>query len=252
MTQSIEDKLAEMATHKKRTDLVMEVMPNAEEMARNKTKAFNELPLLDTFDGIREVSMLTAWARSQDAALEPVMTALLRLRDLKWDPERKFMIVNNARHLDWTTMPRREYPSFDEFYRLELEPSWGKWSDLEREWGEVTRGTKTVDEVQRRFLRGHGGDRRSEEAEAYQASNRSLKSHGTTSAYIEAKLRDKGFDELADKVEAKTMSARAAGIEAGIITPDMPLTLLRRAWKRADEEERETFRAEIQTERQNE
>jgi hypothetical protein len=69
---------------------------------------------------------------------------------------------------------------------------------------------------------------------------------GSTNApYIEARLRRDGFDELANAVAAKTLSARAAAREAGIIIPPTPLTIVRRAWKRMSPADRETFLREI-------
>jgi hypothetical protein len=78
----------------------------------------------------------------------------------------------------------------------------------------------------------HGGDRRSEQAKADQGNNITLKRRGTDPAYITARLRKEGFDDLANAVAAKTLSARAAAREAGIIIPPTPLTIVRRAWKR--------------------
>ena len=68
---------------------------------------------------------------------------------------------------------------------------------------------------------------------------------GNAAAYLVAKLK-RDAPEIAERLAAgEFKSARAAGIAAGIVTPDAPLTLLRRAWKRASLDERETFRMEI-------
>ena len=91
-------------------------------------------------------------------------------------------------------------------------------TNKERDWSEVARGTKTTP----------------------------LKDRGNAVAYLVARLRRDGHDALAERVVAGEISARAAAIEAGIITPDTPLTLLRRAWARASDEEREIFRQEIE------
>ena len=64
--------------------------------------------------------------------------------------------------------------------------------------------------------------------------------------YITARLDRDGFTELAAKVRAKEMSARAAGIEAGFIKPLTPLYRLRGAWKVATEDDRRTFLEEVQ------
>lgn len=92
-------------------------------------------------------------------------------------------------------------------------------------------------------LRPHGGDRRSEQAKD-QPDNVSLK-HGNSADYITCRLERDGHTELAEKVRTKTMSARAAAIEAGIVKPATPLDRLRKAWKAANPEERETFLEEI-------
>jgi hypothetical protein len=76
-------------------------------------------------------------------------------------------------------------------------------------------------------------------------SDRTLKSRGETAAYLTARLRRDGFDDLANAVAAKTLSARAAAREAGIIIPPTPLTIVRRAWKRMSPADRETFLREI-------
>jgi hypothetical protein len=72
-------------------------------------------------------------------------------------------------------------------------------------------------------------------------------SHGSNQAStIVAKLK-RDHPEFAERLAAgEYRSARAAGIAAGIIVPDAPLTLLRRAWKLASADERDTFREEIE------
>ena len=61
-------------------------------------------------------------------------------------------------------------------------------------------------------LGGHGGDRRSEQAKADQGDNSTLKRGSTSAAYLTARLRRDGFDDLASAVAAKTISARGATI----------------------------------------
>jgi hypothetical protein len=63
----------------------------------------------------------------------------------------------------------------------------------------------------------HGGDRRSEQAREDQPSDRSLK-YGENAAYLQARLR-RDAPAVADALErGEFKSARAAAIEAGIIT----------------------------------
>lgn len=67
---------------------------------------------------------------------------------------------------------------------------------------------------------------------------------GRGAAYIIAKLK-RDRPDVAERLAAgEFRSARAAAREAGLVR-EHPLTDLRRAWKRASEAERDTFRAEI-------
>jgi hypothetical protein len=92
----------------------------------------------------------------------------------------------------------------------------------------------------------HGGDRRSQQARADQGSGPALK-RGESREYLIARLRKEGHDGLADQGVAKQMSARAAGIAAGIVKPKTPLDKLRAAWNRASPEEQDAFLAWAQT-----
>lgn len=73
-----------------------------------------------------------------------------------------------------------------------------------------------------------------------------LRSRGETKDYIVARLRRDGKDELADQVKAGTKSARQAAIEAGFKVPESQLTILKRAWKKASEVERQSFKLFIE------
>jgi hypothetical protein len=98
---------------------------------------------------------------------------------------------------------------------------------------EIVAVNKPVAFKEAQKLGGHGGDRRSDKVRANQVDNINLKHKGGTDpAYLTARLRKEGFDDLANAVAAKTLSARAAAREAGIIIPPTPLTIVRRAWKR--------------------
>lgn len=65
--------------------------------------------------------------------------------------------------------------------------------------------------------------------------------HGANRAYILARLKRDGHQELAEQVKAGTLSARQAGIQAGFVKPESGLTALNRAWKKASAEERAAF-----------
>jgi hypothetical protein len=80
----------------------------------------------------------------------------------------------------------------------------------------------------------HGGDR--------QGSNPILATRGRD--YTLARLhRDR--PDLANRVESGELSANAAAIEAGFRKKPTPLDDLRRAWKKADAQQRKTFLEEI-------
>ena len=80
-----------------------------------------------------------------------------------------------------------------------------------------------AEEEGRRVLGGHGGDRRSEEAKADQGDIVTLKERGNSAEYIKARLIRDGFHDIAARVDAGEISARAGAIEAGIIKVKTPL-----------------------------
>lgn len=96
-----------------------------------------------------------------------------------------------------------------------------EWLDREK-----PREAVTLDHVKRE-LSWHGGDRRSDEARQSrqnQADNLSLK-HGTQAIYLKARL-ERDHPEIAAALDrGEHRSARAAAIEAGIITPFPSLQL---------------------------
>jgi hypothetical protein len=87
-----------------------------------------------------------------------------------------------------------------------------------------------------------GGDRTKADE---QASIRSLPSHGTTAAYLVARLKRDAPEYAQRLANREFRSARAAALAAGIIKPVTPLDDLLRVWKRASEEERAAFLREI-------
>jgi hypothetical protein len=86
-----------------------------------------------------------------------------------------------------------------------------------------------------------GGDRRSA-AVKDQGSDTTLIGRGR--AYILARL-DRDRPDLATRVRTEELSANAAAIEAGFKKKPTPLDVLRSAWRKASDEERDTFREEI-------
>ena len=93
----------------------------------------------------------------------------------------------------------------------------------------------------------HGGDRRSQQVKGNQLDNINLKlKGGTQSAYLRARLARDHPDVLAAYERGEFPSIRAAAIDARIVKVPTPLEQLRKDWKKASPEERQTFREEIQ------
>lgn len=86
----------------------------------------------------------------------------------------------------------------------------------------------------------HGGKRRGED---FKLDRSSLK-YGTRDYWI-ARL-DRDWPELAAKVAAKELSAKAAARLAGFIKKPTPYQELHRAWKKASEDDRRRFLNEVQ------
>lgn len=207
-------------------------------------RSLYDLPVEASSDGAREVALLAAWRAAQNFAFEPIMQALIKLRERKWDAEQPFLLTDSV-HFSWKTAPIRKYASFEDFYERELEQTWGKWTDLLETWKGVVRGDLTPDQGKERILGKRGGDRQSDNyrTSTNQADIISLNKHGTNAAYLSARLR-RDHREIAERLSAgEFRSVRAAAIEAGIITPTPPLAIVRRAWKRATPDEREAIRA---------
>jgi hypothetical protein len=68
---------------------------------------------------------------------------------------------------------------------------------------------------------------------------------GTSAAYLVARLKRDAPDIAKRLAKGEFRSARAAGIEAGIVKPESPLTTVRRAWKRMSPADREAFLKEV-------
>jgi hypothetical protein len=114
--------------------------------------------------------------------------------------------------------PELGYDSVESFLKqeLQLDPDLVNrvvgWLEQEQPTGVVS-----LAEVEAAIGK-HGGDRRSAQVKEDQPSDRSLK-YGENTAYLQARLR-RDAPELADALDrGEIKSARAAAIEAGIITP---------------------------------
>lgn len=73
-----------------------------------------------------------------------------------------------------------------------------------------------------------------------------LSERGNSRDYVIARLDRDGKTELAEQVRSGAKSARQASIEAGFKVPESQLTILKRAWKKASEVERQSFKLFIE------
>lgn len=113
------------------------------------------------------------------------------------------------------------YESADEMLQGELNipPDWVRMAVSVLE---ATGENLSKDEVDHAIeLKGHGGDRRSEQAQQDQGDNVTLKKRGNNEDYIKARLK-RDHPMIAEELEqGQHRSARAAGIAAGFVK-DVP------------------------------
>lgn len=88
----------------------------------------------------------------------------------------------------------------------------------------------------------HGGAR---EKPAGQPYNVRLPPHGNSGRYLVRRLARDRPDLVERLAKGEIRSARAAAIEAGIVKVPTVIDILRKAWRKATEAEREEFRREI-------
>ncbi len=69
---------------------------------------------------------------------------------------------------------------------------------------------------------------------------------GNSKDYVIARLERDGKYDLATQVRSGSKSARQASIEAGFKVPESQLTILKRAWKKASEVDRQSFKLFIE------
>jgi hypothetical protein len=178
--------------------------------------------------GARDVAQLTAVRCYQRKKLPEVMDALERLSKAE-DWSHPFLVMDSD-VFDWHTAPIREYTSFEDFYRRELESVWGKWADLKTAWSDLVAHRINVEEFEdRTALRDKPGRPTNTERDAKRNDgNNIIHPRGTNSPYIRARLKRDSQDEelpqvererkaeLLVKVERGEISSHAAAIEAGI------------------------------------
>ena len=118
------------------------------------------------------------------------------------------------------------------------------------EVGEIVAGVKilaslgnnapTEDQAKQAAVLGKVG--RPKKEEEVKGAHGTIKTRGTHQAsYLLARLRRDGHFALADKVESGGMSARAAGIKAGIVKVQPPLEIAVRAYRKLNDKDRVEF-----------
>lgn len=161
--------------------------------------------------------------------------SLAKISREKWDDlfsKRRIYIHTEFEHgcecvVDWLQEAEQFYSdlgynSADEMLleRLEIPPNWVRMAAAVLEaTGENLSKTELDQAIE---LKGHGGDRRSEQVQQDQLDNINLKSKGGTQAeYIKARLK-RDHPKIAEELKrGEHRSARAAGIAAGFIK-DVP------------------------------
>lgn len=157
--------------------------------------------------------------------------SLAKISREKWDDlfsKRRIYIHTEFEHgcecvVDWLQEAEQFYSdlgynSADEMLleRLEIPPNWVRMAAAVLEaTGENLSKTELDQAIE---LKGHGGDRRSEQVQQEQLDNVNLNSKGGNQAeYIKARLK-RDHPEIAEELKrGEHRSARAAGIAAGFI-----------------------------------
>jgi hypothetical protein len=233
---------------------VTEIQGAARRASSPVPRALDDMEEL-SLPGAREIATLTVIARSQDWQFEPLMKAMEAASQIK-DWSHSFMVAQRVKgdkfgpRFNWRDAPFKRYRDFKDFYKRELEPTWGKWETLQHTWSEVVKGRITEEEGRKIILRGHGGRPRKDENRGQQEDVSTVLKPGERNTKIHWMARlDQDRPDLAEKVRAKTMSATAAAIEAGfrkkVERPKVTiLDRLMKLWAKASADERIEFLAE--------
>ena len=160
--------------------------------------------------------------------------SLAKISREKWDDlfsKRRIYIHTEFEHgcecvVDWLQEAEQfyfdlGYNSADEMLleRLEIPPNWVRMAAAVLEATGKNLSKTELDQAIE--LKGHGGDRRSGQAQQDQGDNVTLKKRGNNEDYIKARLK-RDHPEIAEELKrGKHRSARAAGIAAGFIK-DVP------------------------------
>jgi len=158
------------------------------------------------------------------------------------------LIKEEELYKDPKRMSGKTFDSFSEYFMDRLGQPLEQWAELEetyhyaKEFGPAL-FNESFPNARAAFGK-HGGDRRSEQAKADQASDRRLK-YGETAAYLTARL-ERDHPEIAEQLNAgEFKSARAAGIAAGIVKVPTRMEEAMRMFNRLSPDERSVFRAWI-------
>lgn len=129
--------------------------------------------------------------------------------------------------------------------RINQHPDWNDTRVAEsipcsRSWVQEIRAGLVPVYVESKYMN-HGG-KRDEQADHSPVD----RNYGNSRDGIIGRLKRDGLLELANQVEVGSKSARQAAIEAGFKVPESQLTILKRAWKKASEVERQSFKLFIE------
>jgi hypothetical protein len=177
----------------------------------------------------REVAILTLHRAVQARVLQPIMAALEKL-EARTDWSGGHLVIENYSQT-WRNAPFKHYTSFEDFYAMELESTWGKWTDLQETWkaridGRISEQEKDAriaeDARKARAERYRQVDAKAPELKEPHRPNKrytkekdvTLKDRGNANTYAIAKLR-KDAPAIHARVLAGEFSAHAGMIEAG-------------------------------------
>lgn len=249
----------------KRMSWATERISPTREVLEPVMRSLYDLPVEGSSDGAREVAFLAAWRAAQMFAFQPVMDALSKLRERTWDPEQPFLLTDSV-HFSWKTAPIRKYASFEDFYQRELEPTWGKWTDLQQTWRDVVTGRLSyqegVDLVRQRAEAARRADEldlanqrpvgrpKRETVDDQKNDVNGYRPDGNSAEAALRRLR-KDRTDLHARVLAGELTAHAAMVAAGFRKPRAPepfpgLKRLWRAWGKATADERVRFMAMVE------
>ena len=92
--------------------------------------------------GAKEAALLTIWVKEQEFVFQPIVEALAVLASLK-DWSESFLVADKLTPgFSWKQAPFRKYASFQDFYKRELESTWGAWDKLQATYAKIAKGAE--------------------------------------------------------------------------------------------------------------